>query len=315
MNIFKKEIKKGTKTIFVDKTDKEIIEEIHESFYTEVDRLLEFANIKKVEEPINEKVVEKSSLLHKLGFKKSAAHRIAAQEALKNQDVDSINWKKEKLKEAILYFQQKYPQYKFITEESVNKICETYGLVYTSVDKFIGDVPEKNAVQIKNFKIDDSDKLKGYFEIEIKQREIDFVDRNNVMSNHDMYMARHMGTIEYDVSKRFVTAKEQPDIFDEALRLLSRVNDWQARQEIRDISNDCYKLMNAPLEIAAPIKDFDMKDLKQEGNKLVEQKVVREIKDPVVLQPVTYKGEKHYLVVTAWGDEASDELVVNQKMN
>lgn len=26
-------------------------------------------------------------------------------------------------------------------------------------------------------------------------------------------------------------------------------------------------------------------------------------------------GDKHYLVVTAWGQEASDEIVVNHKMN
>lgn len=38
---------------------------------------------------------------------------------------------------------------------------------------------------------------------------------------------------------------------------------------------------------------------------------IEAIPDPVVLQPV--KGG--YLIVTAWGDEASDEIVVNQKMN
>jgi len=40
-----------------------------------------------------------------------------------------------------------------------------------------------------------------------------------------------------------------------------------------------------------------------------------EIPDPVVLKPVYYGGQKHYLIVTAWGLEASDELVVNEKMN
>lgn len=38
---------------------------------------------------------------------------------------------------------------------------------------------------------------------------------------------------------------------------------------------------------------------------------IKDIPDPIVLQPV-----KHgYLIVCAWGDEASDEMVVNQKMN
>jgi len=33
--------------------------------------------------------------------------------------------------------------------------------------------------------------------------------------------------------------------------------------------------------------------------------------DPVVLYPV----EKGYIIVTAWGDEASDPLVANEQMN
>lgn len=58
------------------------------------------------------------------------------------------------------------------------------------------------------------------------------------------------------------------------------------------------------MQIVAPQKDFDM------TGKVVRNRRI-EIKDPVVLQPV-----KHgYLVVTAWGDEASDPIVVNQINN
>jgi hypothetical protein len=35
-----------------------------------------------------------------------------------------------------------------------------------------------------------------------------------------------------------------------------------------------------------------------------------EVSDPVVLHPVMFKGIKYYLIITAWGLEASDELVV-----
>lgn len=60
------------------------------------------------------------------------------------------------------------------------------------------------------------------------------------------------------------------------------------------------------LQICAPISDMNT-----EGYDLKGHKLVKKIPDPVVLQPV--KGG--YLIVCAWGDEASDELVVNQKMN
>lgn len=62
------------------------------------------------------------------------------------------------------------------------------------------------------------------------------------------------------------------------------------------------------LQICAPVKDMDLKGLELiEGYKLTK----KHIPDPVVLQPV----KNGYLILTAWGDEASDELVVNNKFN
>lgn len=60
------------------------------------------------------------------------------------------------------------------------------------------------------------------------------------------------------------------------------------------------------LYIAAPESDMDTS-----GMKLDNFKLVREIPDPVVLQEV----KDGFLIITAWGDEASDSLVVNQKFN
>jgi hypothetical protein len=53
----------------------------------------------------------------------------------------------------------KYPNNKFITEESVKKICEKYNLVYSTIDRYIGTVPDKNLTEIANFKINDEDKV------------------------------------------------------------------------------------------------------------------------------------------------------------
>jgi len=58
--------------------------------------------------------------------------------------------------------------------------------------------------------------------------------------------------------------------------------------------------------IIAPPQQMEMT-----GKQIRNHKVVDIIKDPVVLCPV--KGG--YLVVTAWGDEASDPIIVNQKLN
>jgi hypothetical protein len=66
-----------------------------------------------------------------------------------------------------------------------------------------------------------------------------------------------------------------------------------------------------PLEIVAPLIDFNMTDSEIKDFKI--SKI--EIPDPIVLKPVYFNNQKHYLIVTAWGLEASDEIVVNQKMN
>ncbi len=77
-------------------------------------------------------------------------------------------------------------------------------------------------------------------------------------------------------------------------------------------TNHQYKVVyrEAKLRICAPLNDMDMSDMTLKDNyKMIEN--IKPVKDPIVLQPVI----DGYLIVTAWGDEASDEIVVNQSYN
>jgi len=66
-----------------------------------------------------------------------------------------------------------------------------------------------------------------------------------------------------------------------------------------------------PLAICAPLKDMETKGYKVQGVRLVQ-----DIPDPVVLLPKNHKnGVEGYLIITAWGDEASDPLVINENQN
>ncbi len=58
-------------------------------------------------------------------------------------------------------------------------------------------------------------------------------------------------------------------------------------------------------KICAPISDMNMEGAQIKGHKIMD------IPDPVVLYPV----REGYLIISAWGPEASDESVVNHKMN
>ena len=105
---------------------------------------------------------------------------------------------------------------------------------------------------------------------------------------------------EYKTSKSFKKEqglKNNPDWYRQAMSM--------RRMGYREINMKC------PLEIAAPLKDFNMTNAEVKGFKI--SKI--EIPDPIVLKPVIFNNQKHYLIVTAWGLEASDELVVNQKFN
>ncbi len=82
---------------------------------------------------------------------------------------------------------------------------------------------------------------------------------------------------------------------------------WDNGDRVKEYSNiykKCKEKEN--LYIIAPPEDFDKKGMQIENYKLT-----RIIPDPVVIQPV--KGG--YLIVTAWGDESSDDEVVNHINN
>lgn len=256
------------------KTTAEIIEEIHETFYTEVDRLLEEAKIQKPLETTKQDIIDRADRLRRLGFTMTKDAIEAGQEERRLLALESENKEKQTLVDAINYFSFKYPQYKFITEDSVKKICKKYELVYGEVQDYLGSVPEKNLEQMEQFKVQEED--------ECYMRSETFLILG--------WGSRPLGNTLY---------------FDKAI-----YEKYKQRDDLDLVhSNTIIAIGKCPLEIAAPQKDFNTKD-----KTIIDFKVV-EIPDPVVLKPVVFNNRKYYLIVTAWGLEASDELVVNQKMN
>lgn len=270
-SIFKSKVKEEEITVKETvKTNNEWVEEIHETFYSEVDRLLASANIKHRIETDKEALITKKQKLEALGFSNTKEVQEASSEVSRINNLKNENHEKEVLVEAINYFSFKYPFYKFITEDSVKKICEKYNLIYSTVNNYIGEVPDENLEQMENFKIEDLDKsyIKTTF--------------------------FGIGQITEGVSyEDYLTYQE---------------NRNGIGGSVHQLHTDCKE---SKLEICAPIKDFNVKNMEVRNFKL--SKI--EILDPVVLQPVNFKGTKHYLIVTAWGLEASDELVVNSINN
>lgn len=224
----------------------EIVKQIHNEFNTAADRLLEEAKAIIANETVDEGI----ELKKKLGFTQSKGineynDNKARAASLRNTSND------------ILYFQTAYPKYKYITEDSISKICAKYGLVFGESGQYKGDIPTKNLLEIADF------------------------DMNNIKP----------GDRRYENSWGEIVGR---------LAFLSSIN--------RKLTDDDYQSHPvSSFKICAPIKDMDIS-----GHTLKDgYKLERNIPDPVVLFPV----RSGYLIISAWGDEASDEIIVNQKNN
>jgi hypothetical protein len=260
---------------------KEVLE-IHNQFETAADRLLIEAN-----SIINEaatKNVDKIERLEKLGFKQ--ASQVTELKPLLQKATLS-----KELLELLSYYSVNYPNNKFITEEQVKTICHKYNLVCGDVTRFKGFVPNDKLEQIESFKLKPSEQ--GIYIGD------NFLPNAEVRKHKNYY---HVYIKNDPTSKEFNKYAFQSD---DGISFYADDNGIFGGIKLN--SKGIYKANN--LQICAPIKDMDISGLElKEGYKL-ERKI--EIPDPVVLQPV--KGG--YLILAAWGDEASDELVVNQKFN
>jgi hypothetical protein len=135
------------------KKSNKLVEEIHQAFYQEVNKLLAEASISKSTDTTKQDLIDKCRKLKMLGFTSTKEVLEAQAEINRLNAIERENKANQKLVDAINYYSQKYPQYKFITEDSVKKICAKYGLVYSTVNRFIGIVPDENLTHIENFKI------------------------------------------------------------------------------------------------------------------------------------------------------------------
>lgn len=266
--------------MFKRQSTKEVIQQIHNSFNTAGDKLL--AGALEVLNQVGQTTIEKAERLKRAGF--TMASDV--------QKAESIKVSKE-LAERIQYYQQKYPLNKFITEEQVKIICDKYALVCAPVDRYKGFVPETKLKMIEGFHIDRQDKM---------------LDKIKIVVAWDAGLDR-------ETTKKFLKKHCGGDVFDgDDSRLVFNYNgDYLigVLVEQRRLWIDRYDLISMDkLLICAPSKDMDLKGLKKVGSVFASFTRVT-VPDPVVLQPC----KDGYLIVAAWGDEASDPIVVNPIQN
>jgi hypothetical protein len=140
--------------MFDEKSNVELIEQIHNEVYSAHDLLL-----KEAENILNKRIddykVQDYQKLINLGFNNEKNIIKHKEEVTKIEESKFI-------KSTIKNYTFKYPFNKFINEDSVVRICEKYGLLLTDVNRFIGAIPEINQKEIINFKVDKKDLPNSY---------------------------------------------------------------------------------------------------------------------------------------------------------
>jgi hypothetical protein len=192
--------------------------------------------------------------------------------------------KSKDLVDNIVRYNIRYPNNKFITEDKVKQINSKYGLVCAPIDRFKGFVPEVKLKLIEDFNLDPSDLPEKmitnvkFSYLESQASEIRKIKQKYPTGIYPMSEGRNWGSMGVTLSHCYISSYVE--------------------------------IENQGLVICAPRKDFNLKGLLTIGQLFMKFTTI-EVPDPVVLQPV--KGG--YLILAAWGDEASDEIIVNQTMN
>lgn len=288
-NLFKKTQKKESVSFYKkQKKYPEVVEEIHSEFYSASEKILQEAT--QILKDLEKKDLDKGNRLANVGFNntREAVTAISDKRLLENT---------KEIADLVMYYNLNYPNNKFITESQVKVICEKYGLVFGDTSMYKGFVPESKLSLIENFKVKEKDKVKIFLEITSdhnggKELPISFITDKDLTEKGIKYFGEQQlldffyikDGIGYNCN---LCKSEISKLFDGFIFVKAK------------------KSTNA-LKIVAPAKDMQI----PEGKKIVGYRI-QDIPDPVVLQPV--KGG--YLIVCAWGDEASDEIVVNQKLN
>lgn len=254
-----------------------LIEEIHQAFDTEQDRLFAFA-----EKAIADNVVKDVDYvrkMHDLGFVNSRPV-IEAKERLETA------MKNAELGQLIMHYRDNYPLLKFLTEESLDRICNKYNLIYAPVTRYIRGVPNKNVEEI--FKA-------------------------QVLTNEDTRAAEWKIKDGIKWYTNFPRKWRQP-ILDATYERTP--SDSVIRQKFPEITTsmiykerpECEKVDYEGLFIAAPKNHFDLTGLTPGKTKGYFQTVTKQmIQDPIVFRYV--KGGVQ--VLTKWGLEANDPELAN----
>lgn len=213
------------------------------------------------------------------------------------------------------YYREHFPFHRFISEDKVIETCKRHGLIVSSIGNFNGYVPNKNLKDIENFRDIVNKKIvkedfKKYLYTAVVINGIHFRSKSNAPFKDRLkliewlekdgvcYLEERRYSYDHSVSSGTIAA------------ILNINSDFDIDSQL------CLRSTDEPKNyfICAPANQLNLKGHKIEGYKTV--KTSKGILSKVDDDPIVLCKVKHgYLIVTAWGNEASDVNVSNSIFN
>lgn len=280
----------------------EVVKRIHNEFNIAGERLLqESLSIIENAEKID---INKAIRLNNVGFVNNPLLSKAKQ-------IEELTNYPAKIAKLVIDYKQTYPLHKFISHLDVEKICKKYNLILGGTDDYIGFVPEKNIKEIeffntnynsikKRFLLQDV-QISGFFDniFSTKMHMKYWAVKNFIKKNNSVIKISEKNPFLSDINKDGYWQKKAIE-FELESSFSHLKKDWSININVIKFTR------LSAFMICAPQKDM----IKKKNHTNIEY-VIEYVPDPVVLYPV----ELGYIIVTAWGDEASDPLVTNHQMN
>lgn len=136
-----------------------IVEEIHNSFSMEAERMADEARKIIYSNRLDKKLEDKAELSKKFGFNNT-------KEVNEYHNIKSKLSVHQNVLEAVMESIEYLPTNKWIPEDSVKRICEKYNLVFGSTSQYKGFLPLKNLKEIEDF----SNKYRSKFDLYLYSR-------------------------------------------------------------------------------------------------------------------------------------------------
>jgi hypothetical protein len=280
----------------------DIVDQIHNEIDTAQDRLLNEAReyLKSLEADDVKQELEIAKTLSQLGFsntptaKKYKEHLDSQADAL----ISILNT--DSLYKTIEGYINRYPTLKFLTIDEFNKICKKYKLTYAPADRYIKDIPAKNVLEIANApQLQTSDKI--YNELYVTN--IKWDDYTN------------FAVKRFCRGKRIPIGVRQPSVHQIQNAIISAgykgvfYEDSEYKNLGGPKSCEVVEINKQSLFIAAPANHFNLKGLQKSGLGFVTKSAwtISYPKDPIVFRYC----RDGIQVLSKWGKEANDEMLVN----